>query len=121
MTFKIGERIKAVREQKGFSQIQLATLLGISNSRMSNWELGVNRPDVDSLAKICSVLEVSADLLLDINVTNQIHLNHDELDTIQKYRCLNDEGQEKVKAYVDDLVNTGQYKKHGEPEMAHHA
>ena len=66
MKYELGERIKKYRSIKGMSQKELAQRLGVAVSRVSNWETGLNRPDVDMLAQICDVLEVSPDVLLGI-------------------------------------------------------
>lgn len=71
--YEIGSRIRKYREIYGISQVQLAEKLGISNSRVSNWEQGINRPDADILADICRALNVSPSMLLDV------HLSPDEL------------------------------------------
>lgn len=63
----IGNDIKKYRELNGFTQKQLAEKLGISSARLSNWELGTNRPDVDMLAKLCNILNVSANTLLHLD------------------------------------------------------
>ena len=78
LRYEIGKRIRKYREARGFSQIQLAEKLGISNSRVSNWEQGINRPDADILAEMCRVLDVSPSELLDV------HLSTDELDEKEK-------------------------------------
>ena len=63
----IGNSIRKYRELNGLTQKQLAEKLGISSARLSNWEIGANRPDVDMLAKLCTILNVSANSLLDLN------------------------------------------------------
>lgn len=63
----IGNSIRKYRELNGMTQKQLAEKLGISNARLSNWEIGTNRPDVDMLAKLCTILDVSANTLLDLD------------------------------------------------------
>ena len=55
MAYKIGDKIKQYREQKRLSQKDFAEKIGVSNSRVSNWENGLNRPDCDLLRKICEV------------------------------------------------------------------
>ena len=60
----IGKNIRKYREQLGLTQKQLAEHLGISSARLSNWESGINRPDVDMLAKLCGILNISANTLL---------------------------------------------------------
>lgn len=66
MRYEIGSRIRKYREQIGLSQKEFARLIGVSNARVSNWEQGINRPDVDVLADICSTLKVDPNQLLDI-------------------------------------------------------
>jgi repressor LexA len=67
--YEIGSKIRRLREAKKLSQKEFASLIGVSNSRVSNWEMGINRPDVDILSTICDVLEVSADALLDLHTS----------------------------------------------------
>ncbi len=69
MKYEIGKQIRLYREMRGINQKELATRIGVSNSRVSNWELGINRPDADILILLCQVLDVSADELLDIHKT----------------------------------------------------
>jgi len=67
MKYEIGARIKKYRELKGLSQKDFAILIGVGNTRVSNWEAGFNRPDVDLLASICDALEVSPGDLLGLS------------------------------------------------------
>ena len=39
----IGERIIAFRKEKGWTQEQLATLLGVTYQAVSKWETGVSQ------------------------------------------------------------------------------
>ena len=64
MKYEIGTRIRKFRERQGLSQKEFAKLIGVSNARVSNWEQGLNRPDVDILASICNVLRVDPNELL---------------------------------------------------------
>ena len=78
MKYEIGARIRKFREDRGYSQKELAELIGVSNSRISNWEQGVNRPDADILVDLCKTLNVSPSELLDV------HLKDDELNDIER-------------------------------------
>ena len=69
MKYEIGARIRKYREMRGFSQKELAQKIGVSNSRVSNWEQGINRPDADILADICKALNVSPSELLDVRLS----------------------------------------------------
>ncbi|MDE6758881.1 MAG: helix-turn-helix domain-containing protein [Clostridia bacterium] len=46
------------------SQSQLATMLGVSQNTVSNWECDIRKPDFDMLMKIAETLDVSTDYLL---------------------------------------------------------
>ncbi len=85
MKYKIGKHIRYYREQAGLSQKQLAEAIGVSNSRVSNWEQGINRPDADILAALCVALKVSPSLLLGIPLSVD-ELSKQEWNVIKAYR-----------------------------------
>ncbi|MGN1062671.1 MAG: helix-turn-helix domain-containing protein [Candidatus Scatosoma sp.] len=57
---RITEAIKASK----YSQKQIAQILNISESNITNWKKGENLPSVDILYKLCLILEESSDYLL---------------------------------------------------------
>lgn len=85
MKYEIGLRIRKYREKRKLSQKELAQLIGVSNSRISNWEQGLNRPDADILADLCRVLNVSPSELLDVRLFHE-DLNEQERKVIMAYR-----------------------------------
>jgi len=89
MAYEIGERIKLYREDRNLSQKDFAEKIGVSNSRVSNWEQGINRPDVDLLKKICEVLNVSPSELLDVHLDTE-ELTEHEKQLIRNYRMKTD-------------------------------
>ena len=84
MTF--GEKLQKLRQKTGMSQDALADKLGVSNSRVSNWEQGINRPDADKLADICRVLAVSPSDLLGVVLTDDEY-SGEERALIEAYRA----------------------------------
>ena len=66
MKYEIGSRIRKYQKESQLSQKQLAARIGVNNSRVSNWEQGINRPDTDILAAICVTPDVSPSLLLGV-------------------------------------------------------
>lgn len=60
------ERLKKARKAKGISQKELALQLHISQQAYAKYETGKTSPNPETLARICLILEVSADTLLDI-------------------------------------------------------
>ncbi len=78
LKYELGTRIRKYREERNLSQKELAALIGVSNSWVSNWEQGINRPDADILADICRALNVSPSELLNV------HLSDDELSSQER-------------------------------------
>jgi len=64
---KLPENLRKYRIQAGLKQEDLAQQLGKSKSVISNWERGENRPDADTIAKICAILNVTPNELLGWN------------------------------------------------------
>ena len=70
MKYEIGKRIRSFREQANLSQKELASRIGVSNARLSNWEQGLNRPDADTIPAICEALSISPNDLLNTPTSN---------------------------------------------------
>lgn len=60
----IGSNIKTARTAAGVTQARLAEHLGVHQKDVSRWETDRQIPSADTLAKICSYLHVSADMVL---------------------------------------------------------
>ncbi len=60
----VGENIKKHRENKGYSQEQLAEELSVTRQTVSSWETGRTEPDLDILHRIAQVLEVTVEELI---------------------------------------------------------
>lgn len=57
-------RLKALREDNDMSQEDLAKILNVSRSALSNYETGFREPDLNLLIKIADYFNTSADYLL---------------------------------------------------------
>lgn len=60
----IGERIKQLRSEKGFSQEKLAEQLNVSRSAVAKWESDGGVPEIDNLLQLSSVFGISIDELV---------------------------------------------------------
>ena len=60
----LGENIKNLRKQKGYSQETLANQLNVVRQTISKWETGQSVPDADMLENIANIFEVSVGELL---------------------------------------------------------
>lgn len=61
---KFCETLKEVRKSKGLTQRAIYMLLKVSPNCYASWEQGRTQPDIDSIRKLCAILDVSADYLL---------------------------------------------------------
>lgn len=59
-----GSVIFASRKMKGWTQEQLAELVGVSSVAVSKWERGISVPEVELLCKLADLFGVSVDELL---------------------------------------------------------
>jgi len=62
---KFGERLKDIRQARGFTQEELAESLNMSVEFVSLLERGVNGPSVDTLEKLAAILQVEVKELFD--------------------------------------------------------
>lgn len=60
------EKLKAARNENGLSQQKVAEAIGVTRSAYSNYEQGLREPDLNTLKKICLLLNISSDYLLGI-------------------------------------------------------
>ncbi len=78
MKYEIGGRIRQYRKDKGLTQEQLANEIGVTKNRISNWEQGINRPDVEIIGNICRALNVSPSDLLDVHLSDDVLTEHEK-------------------------------------------
>ena len=79
----LGEQIKKLRCQKGFTQQQLADYLHISPSAVGMWEKNRNEPDIETLKKLADFFGVTVDYLIGRETTTSTQEKTIE-DTIRK-------------------------------------
>lgn len=60
------DRLKTLRENKGYSHHELAHLLDVGSAQIWRYESGKISPTAEVLARMAQVFEVSADYLLDL-------------------------------------------------------
>ncbi len=80
MHYITGSTIRALREQKGLTQKQLAEALCVSDKTISKWETGRGLPDISILMELAAALGVSVPELL----TGEIAVNSNRSSNIRK-------------------------------------
>ncbi|OFI47202.1 hypothetical protein BG262_00845 [Floricoccus penangensis] len=60
----IGNKIKEERLKSNLTQEELSKILNVSRTAVSNWEVGRNYPDLDTLVEISNYFDISLDKLI---------------------------------------------------------
>lgn len=64
ITIKFAENLKNLRLEKGFSQSDLAKILGVDRRTVSAWENKICEPSFEILGKLCDVFDESLENIL---------------------------------------------------------
>lgn len=73
MSYDLGTKLKQYRVKSNLTQSDLGKLLFVSPQSVSKWEKGESSPSIDTFVKICELLEISPNEILEFNtVTNYI-------------------------------------------------
>lgn len=60
----LGDRLRRIREQRGYTQDELAELLDVGQQQIHRWETNKSDPSTDAIAGLAQILGVTADYLL---------------------------------------------------------
>lgn len=67
----VGQRLAALRKERGITQVELAELLDVTQSMVSDYEKGIIRLHGEVIVQLTKILRVSADELLGIKGTSK--------------------------------------------------
>ena len=86
---------------------------GAGKDIINRIETGGSVPSVERVQMLAEYLGVTVSELLGEMTPGKSAPTSEEVSLLSSYRLLNDEGQEKLLDYADDLVSSGKYKKAG--------
>lgn len=81
----IAANIAKYRKLAGYSQKELASLVKVSPSAVSNWEKGKNSIDIDILVEVCRVLGCSLNSMCDYE-EERLDLSEKEKELVKAFR-----------------------------------
>lgn len=61
---EFSDKLKQLRESKGWSKTNVAKHLGIGLSTYANWEYGISEPDIQTINQIATLYDVSNGYLM---------------------------------------------------------
>ena len=92
------EKLKARRKELGMTQKEISDQLGITFQAYSAWERGIKEPSKEKVSQLEKILNVSVGYFTEIEI-------------VQIYNNLSNNGKEKVVAYAHDLLEEEKSKK----------
>jgi transcriptional regulator with XRE-family HTH domain len=121
---EFGKRLAELRLSIGMSQNDISKKLGIAQTTYSGYENGVRKIPLEFISALADILNVSPTYLISgkkpkSEQTPVSELSMHEKQLVTNFRLLNEEGQEKLSDYADDLVSSGKYKKLDKPCMGY--
>lgn len=60
------KRLKELRKENGYTQVELSELLGMQQTHYSRYERGFTPLNVELLKKLCILYNISADYILEL-------------------------------------------------------
>lgn len=101
-------RLKQLRQKNNLTQGDLADILGLKPTAISNYESKRNEPSFDKLISLCKYFDVSCDYLLGISdaylpVMGEV-LDKDIVDFFDMYQQLDDDSQKAIADYASYLI-----------------
>jgi transcriptional regulator with XRE-family HTH domain len=104
----LGERIKRLRQERNWSQAQLAQRLNVHQKQVSGYERSVHVPSVEVLIRLAELLDVSLDYLAfenreDTRNASQI-ADRDLLNKMEAVDKLPEADKATIKAVLDSFI-----------------
>lgn len=104
----IGNRIRMLREELGYSQDQLAKMLGYkSRSTINKIELGINDITQSKISAFAEVLNTTPAFLLGIDTKNETPtLSDEDKRLVDMFDKLDDQGKDYMLKFIQTLIDS---------------
>jgi len=100
-----GERLKALRKQKGLTQKEIAAQLKVHATQLNKYEMGLHAPPPDKLVFLAEFFGVTVDYLLTGGMTDTKPMHHHRL--LERFRIAQEfmnEDQETLIRLIDAMI-----------------
>ncbi|WP_036085068.1 helix-turn-helix domain-containing protein [Leptospira noguchii] len=97
-------RIKKLRQERNWTQEELASRLGVQQKQVSAYERGVNFPSTEVLIKLAEVFDVSLDYLAFDKAANTSKVDVKDRELLRYFEAI-DQMEEKEKQTVKEILN----------------
>lgn len=121
MAMELVARIKAIREQKGLKQIEVANYIGVDKSAYSKIEKGTRALTIEELCKMAQLFGMTTDQIIHYHgdlpqeVTMEEEPFNEQVRLIQQ---LDEEDRETIFRLIDKMLTGKRFKEFFEKNMA---
>ena len=108
---EISKNLLFYRKRSGMTQKELANLLGVKNSAVSNWEKGVNSIDIETLFKACTIFDISVNDMYGV-YSNEAETSSPELQELHELLSqLDTVDRAEVRGMIKQMLRAEKYGK----------
>ena len=120
---RLGQEIKRLRLERGYTQQQLGEMLGVQKSAVQKYEKGtVKNLKQETMIRLCQIFDVSPAVFMDAmydtdKLSREVKLLDEmsmmfgsmSVELMELYQSLNEQGKAKLYGYAKDLAELGKY------------
>lgn len=113
-SIQLGKKVKRLRQERGWSQEQLAQKLNIHQKQISKYERGIHIPSVEVLVHIASIFNVSLDYMTFGDSENTTHLHIADRELIRRLHEINhfsEQDKTTLKAVLDVFITKSRFQR----------
>lgn len=108
---EISKNLLFYRKRSGMTQKELANLLGVKNSAVSNWEKGVNSIDIETLFKACTIFNISVNDMYGIYNNDSVSYSKDLLEYCELLSQLDPIDRAEIRGTIKQMLRAEKYGK----------
>lgn len=97
--------IKQLRKQMKLSQQELASMLNVHQTSVSQWETNRTNPDMNQVKQLTEIFNVSANIILGLDIEPQSPANPDEQELLSLYQNADSTTKRVILAVTNTLVS----------------
>ena len=75
----LGNRLKSIREEKGYTQEQIAQFLGVNQNTISSWENNRTQPKLRQINMLCGLYDCTTERITGVKSHDSGDLTLDEI------------------------------------------
>lgn len=118
----IGNKLKQLRQERGWSQAQLAKKLDVHQKQISGYERNLHVPKTDVIVKIARLFNISLDYLVQDERDDLPAVkigDRDLLRRLEKIDRLSEHDKTTIKEILDAFILKNQFQRLASPQKAH--